>query len=130
MGCTASRLENEDCVRRCKERRLLIKEAVCSRHHLASAHADYLRSLRLTGSALTRFAVGEPLAVSEHTPPVLLRSSAASASASLPPRTLHPPPPPSPPLPLPQLRPRHRHPHHFSPSPSPTVAGTPLPQAL
>ncbi|URD82080.1 hypothetical protein MUK42_18671 [Musa troglodytarum] len=126
MGCTASRLENEDCVRRCKERRRLMKEAVCSRHHLASAHADYLRSLRLTGSALTRFAVGEPLAVSEHTPPVLLRSSAASASASLPPPTLQPPPPPSPPPPPPQIRPRPRHRRHISPSPSPTVAGTPF----
>ncbi|CAL9069119.1 protein ROLLING AND ERECT LEAF 2-like [Musa acuminata AAA Group] len=124
MGCTASRLENEDCVRRCKERRRLMKEAVCSRHHLASAHADYLRSLRLTGSALASFAVGEPLAVSEHTPPVLLRSSAASPSASLPPPTLQPPPPPSPSPPPPQLRPRHRH--HFSPSPSPTVVGTPF----
>ncbi|RZR87628.1 hypothetical protein BHM03_00015081 [Ensete ventricosum] len=123
MGCTASRLENEDCVRRCKERRRLMKEAVHSRHHLASAHSDYLRSLRLTGSALTRFALGEPLAVSEQTPPVLLRSSfAASATSSFPPPTPQPPPAPSPPAPPPRRRPR-RH-HDFSPSPSPSIVSS------
>ncbi|WOL07613.1 hypothetical protein Cni_G16357 [Canna indica] len=84
MGCTASRVENEDTVRRCRERRRFMKEAVHSRHHLASAHSDYLRSLRLAAAALTRFARGEALAVSEHAPPVLLHSSAA-ASSFLPP---------------------------------------------
>ncbi|KAL0913443.1 hypothetical protein M5K25_016905 [Dendrobium thyrsiflorum] len=100
MGCAASRLDNEDTVRRCKERRRLMKEAVYSRHHLASAHADYLRSLLLTGSTLKRFAAGEPLSVSEQTPPVLLHnhSAAPSAVSSLPPPTPAssiPPPPAS-----------------------------------
>ncbi|KAK1327045.1 hypothetical protein QJS10_CPA01g02794 [Acorus calamus] len=89
MGCTASKLENEDTVRRCKERRRLMKEAVHSRHNLATAHSDYLRSLRLTGSALSHFAAGEPLSVSDQTPPVLLRSSAAVAAA--PPQPTPPP---------------------------------------
>jgi predicted nucleic acid-binding protein len=47
-------------MRRCKERRRLMKEAVHARHHLAAAHADYIRSLRHTGSALYTFAEGEP----------------------------------------------------------------------
>ncbi|OMO69597.1 hypothetical protein CCACVL1_19390 [Corchorus capsularis] len=56
MGCAASKLDNEDTVRRCKERRRLMKEAVHARHQLAAAHADYCRSLRITGSALSTFA--------------------------------------------------------------------------
>ncbi|OMP00740.1 hypothetical protein COLO4_12411 [Corchorus olitorius] len=58
MGCAASKLDNEDTVRRCKERRRLMKEAVHARHQLAVAHADYCRSLRITGSALSTFAAG------------------------------------------------------------------------
>lgn len=72
MGCAASKLDSEDTVRRCKDRRRLMKEAVHSRHHLAAAHADYCRSLRLTGSALSSFAAGEPLSVSDQTPSVFL----------------------------------------------------------
>ncbi|XP_050204194.1 nitrate regulatory gene2 protein-like [Mercurialis annua] len=109
MGCTASKLDNEDTVRRCKDRRRLIKEAVYARHHLAAAHADYCRSLRITGSALCSFAAGEPLAVSEQTPAVFLNSNSnpyhppppLSFTNSIPPRvapspspSLHPPPPP------------------------------------
>ncbi|XP_018483888.1 nitrate regulatory gene2 protein [Raphanus sativus] len=77
MGCAASKLDSEDTVRRCKDRRRLMKEAVYARHHLAAAHSDYCRSLRLTGSALSSFAAGEPLSVSGQTPSVFL----------------HPPPP-------------------------------------
>ncbi|KAJ4896257.1 hypothetical protein Rs2_23051 [Raphanus sativus] len=56
MGCTASKLDGEDTVRRYKTRRRLMKEAVYARHNLAAAQADYCRSLRLTGSALSSFA--------------------------------------------------------------------------
>ncbi|RZC48059.1 hypothetical protein C5167_040998 [Papaver somniferum] len=73
-GCTASKLDNEDTVRRCKERKRLIKDAVNARHHLSAAHSDYLRSLRLTGSALLEFASGEPLSVSNQTPTVFLHT--------------------------------------------------------
>ncbi|CAH2039400.1 unnamed protein product [Thlaspi arvense] len=75
MGCTASKLDSEDTVRRCKERRRFMKDAVYARHHLAAAHSDYCRSLRLTGSALSSFASGESLVVSENTPAVFLRPS-------------------------------------------------------
>ncbi|KAL9252500.1 Nitrate regulatory gene2 protein-like protein [Drosera capensis] len=73
MGCTASKLDNEDTVRRSKDRRRLVKDAVLSRHHLAAAHSDYCRSLRSTGSTLLSFASNEPLLhVSHSTPAVLL----------------------------------------------------------
>ncbi|KAJ8565565.1 hypothetical protein K7X08_008141 [Anisodus acutangulus] len=126
MGCTASKLDNEDTVRRCKDRRRLMKEAVYARHNLASAHSDYCRSLRITGSALSTFAAGEPLSVSDHTPAVLLRTSSSTTTVKTPPHpppiripspspSLHPPPPPPP----------------FSPlSPSPTIASSKLPHIL
>ena len=137
MGCAASKVEQEDTVRRCKERRRHMKDAVAARQLLASAHADYLRSLRVTAAALSRFAQGHPsLAVSHHTAPVLLSAAApppaagaaralptpppsTAASSSLPPPTPlaqhpHPPPPPQPaasmaaPQPAPVRAPRPR----------------------
>ncbi|KAH6789607.1 bZIP domain class transcription factor [Perilla frutescens var. frutescens] len=107
MGCTASKLDNEDTVRRCKERRRLMKEAVYARHHLAAAHADYCRSLRITGSALVTFASGEPLSVSQHAPAVLLRTPSSSAAAAK-------PKPPS-------FIPAPRH-HSHAPSPAPSAS--------
>ncbi|XVE76850.1 hypothetical protein DITRI_Ditri13aG0013300 [Diplodiscus trichospermus] len=123
MGCAASKLDNEETVRRCKERRRLMKEAVHARHHLAAAHADYCRSLRITGSALSSFAAGEHLSVSDETPAVLLHPANHSPPPinKIPPRvppspspSLHPPPPPPP----------------LSPSPSPTIASSKLPHIL
>ncbi|KAK9142879.1 hypothetical protein Syun_012279 [Stephania yunnanensis] len=121
MGCTASKLDNEDTVRRCKERRRLMKDAVYARHHLAAAHSDYIRSLRLTGSALYEFASGEPLWVSDQTlpPSALLRNPSSLSSLSYrsvpplqQPQPQPPPPPPPPPLsrlsPSPSLNPSRR----------------------
>uniref|UniRef100_A0A7N0URY0 Uncharacterized protein n=1 Tax=Kalanchoe fedtschenkoi TaxID=63787 RepID=A0A7N0URY0_KALFE len=110
MGCTASKLDNEDTVRRCKDRRRLMKDAVYARHHLAAAQSDYCRSLRLTGSALSQFAAGEPLAVSDQTPPAVLLRNPSSFSA---PKTFS------------ADRYAHRAP---SPSPPPSVR-TPAPTA-
>ncbi|KAG8092572.1 hypothetical protein GUJ93_ZPchr0012g19843 [Zizania palustris] len=119
MGCTASKVEQEDTVRRCKERRRHMKDAVASRQLLASAHAEYLRSLRLTAAALSRFAQGHPsLAVSHHTAPVLLNTAAppapvalapappapapsSTASSSIQPPKVLPKHPPNPPQPAP-----------------------------
>ncbi|KAL1217147.1 Nitrate regulatory gene2 protein [Cardamine amara subsp. amara] len=89
MGCTASKLDSEDAVHRCKERRRLMKDAVYARHHLAAAHSEYCRSLRLTGSALSSFASGEPLAVSENTPAVFLRPSNHEATRVPCPKATH-----------------------------------------
>ncbi|XVF33625.1 hypothetical protein REPUB_Repub17cG0184000 [Reevesia pubescens] len=119
MGCAASKLENEDTVRRCKERRHLMKEAVHARHLLAAAHADYCRSLRLTGSALSSFAAGEPLSVSDETPAVLLHPS---TNPSPPPANPIPPRVPQYPSPSPSLRPPA--------TPSPTIASSELPHIL
>ncbi|KAL5795040.1 hypothetical protein ACOSP7_003634 [Xanthoceras sorbifolium] len=112
MGCTASKLDNEDTVRRCKDRRRLMKEAVYARHHLAAAHADYCRSLRLTGAALCTFAAGEQLSVSDQTPAVFLHPPNPSPSPHIrvkpsPSPSLHEPPPPL-----------------FSPSPAPSMASS------
>ncbi|KAJ8900164.1 hypothetical protein K2173_024804 [Erythroxylum novogranatense] len=129
MGCTASKLDNEDTVRRCKDRRRLIKEAVYARHHLASAHADYCRSLRVTGSALCSFAAGEPLSVSEQTPAVFLHTPDPPPSVNsnlVPPRV---PVRPSPSLRPSTMPPPPPQPPHFSP-PSPTIASSKLPHIL
>ncbi|XP_015059210.1 nitrate regulatory gene2 protein-like [Solanum pennellii] len=128
MGCAASKLDNEDTVRRCKDRRRLMKEAVYARHHLAAAHSDYCRSLRVTGSALSTFAAGEPLSVSDHTPAVLLRTSFSTTAAT----NIKTPPPPPPiriPSPSPSLHPPPPPPPFF-PSPSPTIASSKLPHIL
>lgn len=128
MGCTASKLDNEDTVRRCKERRRLIKAAVYARHHLAAAHSDYCRSLRLTGSALSTFASGEPLTVSDHTPAVFLRTPSFNTAAA----TTKPTPPPPPPAAFP---PRDIPPPSPSPPPppppySPSISSSKLPPIL
>ncbi|KAL6495346.1 hypothetical protein OROGR_029909 [Orobanche gracilis] len=111
MGCTVSKLDNEDTVRRCKERSRLMKEVVYARHHLAAAHSDYCRSLRITGSALVNFASGEPLAVSHHAPAVLLRTPSISSATD--PPTFIPPPP-----------------HHHNSSPSRSLHSHPPPPPM
>ncbi|OEL28988.1 hypothetical protein BAE44_0009992 [Dichanthelium oligosanthes] len=62
-----------------------MREAVRLRRQLAASHAAYLRSLGVVASTLTRFAVGEPIPVSDHTPPAVLMHRAAVAPSSPPP---------------------------------------------
>lgn len=110
MGCTQSKIENEETVTRCKERKHLMKEAVSARNAFAAAHSAYTMSLKNTGAALSDYAHGE----------VQFSSTSAAAAAAggssplaggTPPlssATLDmPPPPPLPPFPN----------HSFSPSP-------------
>ncbi|KAF0922929.1 hypothetical protein E2562_002166 [Oryza meyeriana var. granulata] len=59
MGCAQSRIENEEAVARCKERRQWMKAAVAARNAFAAAHSAYAMSLRDTGAALSEFAHGE-----------------------------------------------------------------------
>ncbi|XP_078163593.1 protein ROLLING AND ERECT LEAF 2-like [Carex rostrata] len=73
MGCSTSRARNEDTVRRCRDRRNLMDTTTQSLHHLASAHAAYLHSLRHTAAAFTVFSSGEPLVVSDLTPPISIQ---------------------------------------------------------
>lgn len=131
-------------MRRCKERRRFMKDAVFARHHLAAAHADYCRSLRLTGSALFDFAQGEPLlVVAPSTPSVLVPRNpmpnpkdaksnptpSLSSKSSIPPSPFSKPPPPIRVVP-PSPAPSSIHPPPPPPEFSPTIASSNLPHIL
>lgn len=99
MGCGQSKIENEETVTRCKERKRFMKDAVSSRNAFAAAHSAYAMSLKNAGAALSDYAHGEV----QHIP--ISSSSAAAASvsgigaSSLPQPPVDPFPPPPPPLP-------------------------------
>ncbi|XP_057514449.1 protein ALTERED PHOSPHATE STARVATION RESPONSE 1-like [Actinidia eriantha] len=59
MGCTQSKIENEETVTRCKERKRFMTEGVTSRNAFAAAHSAYTVALKNTGAALSDFAHGE-----------------------------------------------------------------------
>lgn len=100
MGCAQSRIENEESVSRCKDRKQFMRDAVASRNAFAAAHSSYTMSLKNTGAALSDFGQGEtqhpagqsavPIATSS------LAAAAASASVVQPPMESLPPPPPLP----------------------------------
>ncbi|CAL9090718.1 unnamed protein product [Musa acuminata var. zebrina] len=103
MGCTYSRVEVDEVVWRCKERRRLMKQLLSCRAELAAAHMAYLKSLRNTGATLLQFTEVETMILGD-APPLRL---------TLPPSPPPPPPlPPSPPPPLPLSPPP---PPNFSP---------------
>lgn len=91
MGCTQSKIENEEAVSRCKDRKLHMKDAVSARNAFAAAHSSYAADLKNTGAALNDYAEGEVqnpvLAHSQANP-----STAAVAQPSF--ENLPPPPPP------------------------------------
>ncbi|KAK6129733.1 hypothetical protein DH2020_036534 [Rehmannia glutinosa] len=87
MGCAQSKIENEESVSRCKERRNIMKEAVSVRNAFASAHSGYSISLKDTGAALSDYAGGE-------VPP----PPPDAVAPSDPPASEQPPPPPPPPM--------------------------------
>ncbi|RWV81372.1 hypothetical protein GW17_00057212, partial [Ensete ventricosum] len=90
MGCTYSRVEVDEVVWRCKERRRLMKQLLSCRAELAAAHMAYLKSLRNTGATLLQFTEVETMILGDASPLRL----------TLPPSPPPPPPlPPSPPLP-------------------------------
>ena len=59
MGCSQSKIENEEAVTRCKERKKFMKEVVAARNAFAAAHSAYAMSLKNTGAALSDYAHGE-----------------------------------------------------------------------
>ncbi|KAF5743254.1 Golgin subfamily A member 4 [Tripterygium wilfordii] len=59
MGCAQSRLDNEESVARCKERRNLMKDAVVARNAFAAGHSGYAMALKNTGAALSDYGHGE-----------------------------------------------------------------------
>lgn len=101
-----------------------MKDAVFARHHLAGAHADYCRSLRLTGSALSAFADNEPLSVSDQTPAVFLHRPSPSQGSGFIPSFNHVPPR------VPSPAPSSIHPPPPPPPLSPTIASSKLPRIL
>ncbi|KAJ6711617.1 hypothetical protein OIU79_007953 [Salix purpurea] len=86
MGCNQSKIENEEAVSRCKDRKHYMKEAVSNRNAFAAAHSSYAMSLKNAGAALNDYAQGEFPSLSSPSP-----SSSSSAAATAAP----PPPPPS-----------------------------------
>ncbi|KAH6782145.1 hypothetical protein C2S52_001012 [Perilla frutescens var. hirtella] len=56
MGCTQSKIENEETVNRCKERKQHMERAVTARNKFAAAHSAHAMSLKNTGAALSDFA--------------------------------------------------------------------------
>ncbi|PQP95954.1 uncharacterized protein Pyn_34114 [Prunus yedoensis var. nudiflora] len=55
----SGRIDNEESVSRCKERRNLMKEAVVARNASASCHSSYAMALKNAGAALTDYGHGE-----------------------------------------------------------------------
>ncbi|KAI3715253.1 hypothetical protein L6452_22226 [Arctium lappa] len=67
MGCSSSKLDDEEAVQLCKDRKNFIKKAVEHRTRFASGHAAYLRSLKRVSAALKDYVEGdEPREFSLH----------------------------------------------------------------
>lgn len=105
MGCAQSRIENEEAVARCKERRQFMKDAVAARNAFAAAHSAYVVALKNTGAALFDFGQGEApddaasaASVARIGPSNLSGVPSASTAAGVAPpmENLPPPPPPLP----------------------------------
>ncbi|XP_030526148.1 protein ALTERED PHOSPHATE STARVATION RESPONSE 1 [Rhodamnia argentea] len=88
MGCTQSKIENEEAVNRCKERKQFVKEAVSARNAFAAAHSAYAVALKNTGAALSDYAHGEV-----QDPQYYPGQENPAASAHVPIENLPPPPP-------------------------------------
>ncbi|RVW39530.1 hypothetical protein CK203_085946 [Vitis vinifera] len=95
MGCAASRIDKEERVQVCKERKKLMKHLVGFRGEFADAQLAYLRALKNTGVTLRQFTESESLEL-ENTPFGLVLPPS-------PPPPLPPSPPPPPPF-SPDLR--------------------------
>ncbi|XP_060205658.1 protein ROLLING AND ERECT LEAF 2 isoform X2 [Lycium barbarum] len=103
MGCTQSKIENEETVTRCKERKHFMKEAVSFRNAFAAAHSSYTMSLKNNGAALSDYAHGEvqfPSAVAVTGDSVSAVNPTVNPPLSSAPLDM-PPPPPLPPFPNP-----------------------------
>ncbi|KAK1416840.1 hypothetical protein QVD17_25957 [Tagetes erecta] len=101
MGCTQSKIENEEIVNRCKERKTVMKESVSARNAFAAAHFAYAAALKNTGAALSDYAQGE-VEFPDHRHPSSV-DAVSSSTTILPPAPPQPPyetlpPPPPPPL--------------------------------
>ncbi|KAJ9538408.1 hypothetical protein OSB04_031141 [Centaurea solstitialis] len=59
MGCSSSKLDDEEAVQLCKDRKNFIKKAVEHRTKFASGHTAYLRSLKRVSAALKDYVEGD-----------------------------------------------------------------------
>lgn len=89
MGCIASRVDKEERVQVCRERKRLMKQLVRFRAEFADAQLAYLKALKNTGVTLRQFTESESLEL-ENTPFGL----ALPLPPSPPPLPPSPPPPP------------------------------------
>lgn len=89
MGCVASRIDKEERVRMCKERKRLMKQLLRYRKEFADAQIAYLRSLRNTGVTLRQFTEPESLEIEE------TNSGVGFPPSPPPPLPPSPPPPPT-----------------------------------
>eukprot|EP01018_Ginkgo_biloba_P031384 Gb_33037 [translate_table: standard] len=96
MGCASSKIDNEEKVARCKERKRFMRQAVSSRHEFAAAQIAYLQALRNTGVTLRQFAEVESMEL-HRTSPYHIPHYQITLPPSPPPL---PPPPPPPPMSL------------------------------
>lgn len=117
MGCTQSKIENEETVNRCKERKQHMERAVTARNKFAAAHSAHAMSLKNTGAALSDFAEGEVLYPVAAAAAATSTSSAAIGGVAPPPphpyESFPPPPPP---------------PHESFPSSSPLQRAASMPE--
>ncbi|PSS01181.1 Myosin-11 like [Actinidia chinensis var. chinensis] len=90
MGCAQSKIDNEESVSRCKDRRNFMKEAVSARNAFAAGQSGYAVGLKNTGAALSDYAQGE----ADHDGGDEQNHRPSSAAPPDPP--LPPPPPPLP----------------------------------
>ncbi|XP_061359569.1 nitrate regulatory gene2 protein isoform X2 [Gastrolobium bilobum] len=97
MGCSQSKIENEEAVARCKDRKHFMKQSVSVRNALAAAHSAYATYLKNTGAALTDFAEGE-VQNPDFTSPAAVAAAAQQAFE------IPLPPPPLPDFPNPLYR--------------------------
>ncbi|KAL6977832.1 hypothetical protein U1Q18_046769 [Sarracenia purpurea var. burkii] len=58
MGCSSSKLDNQEAVQLCKDRKRFIKQAVEHRTHFVSGHIAYIQSLKRVSAALCDYVEG------------------------------------------------------------------------
>ncbi|XP_043713897.1 protein ROLLING AND ERECT LEAF 2-like [Telopea speciosissima] len=59
MGCSTSKLDNEEAVQLCKDRKNFIKQALEQRTRFASGHIAYIQSLKRVSAALRNYVEGD-----------------------------------------------------------------------
>ncbi|XP_028547629.1 nitrate regulatory gene2 protein isoform X1 [Dendrobium catenatum] len=61
MGCSASKLDDEEAVQLCKDRKNFIKQVIEHRNRFASGHVAYIQSMRRVSLALLHYVVADDL---------------------------------------------------------------------